>query len=123
MCAVSWTMMWPKASVVSSTETPLARYSVRFMFVSSDCVSQILVRRAQSFSSGGFGRLAGGTMPLSKRGIDYSATQSLPPLPISRPSPLAQVPLSDLRLFFLFFHPTPISSSLQFHIFPPSFPH
>src|SRR5260221_4940538 len=56
MCAVSWTMMWPKASVVSSTETPLARYSVRFMFVSSDCVSQILVRRAQSFSSGGFGR-------------------------------------------------------------------
>src|SRR5258708_37161513 len=87
MCAVSWTMMWPKASVVRSTETPLARYSVRFMFVSSDCVSQILVRRAQSFSSGGFGRLAGGTMPLGNRGIDYSATQSLPPLRISRARP------------------------------------
>src|SRR5216684_6641733 len=41
MCAVSWTMMWPKASVVNSTEMPLARCSVRFMFISSVFVSHV----------------------------------------------------------------------------------
>src|SRR6266478_5877973 len=54
MCAVSWTMMWPKASVVNSTEMPLTRYSVRFM-VSSDCVSQVLLPVLNPSAPAGWG--------------------------------------------------------------------